>query len=320
MRYKQFKNADVKVSALGVGTWAIGGQNFGKVDRQEAIRAMREMLEQGVNLIDTAPCYGNGASEQIVGEVLREVPRDEVLISTKVGLVADYHSDGYVKNASYHNIMREVKSSLLNLKTDYIDFYFIHWPDVYTPVAETMAALSYLKKQGTIRYIGVSNFSREQIQEAQEFGQIDVQQPPFSMVDQSCAKLMHWGYENGIDSMTYGSMGAGILSGAIRTMPSFDKKDVRLNFYDFYREPKFQKVMKLLQVMDQVAEKHNRSVAEVAINWSTQKEFVGTALVGARDAVHAKMNCAAFEWELDQEDKRILDDELIRLGFARETE
>lgn len=187
----------------------------------EAICAIRRMIENGVNLIDTAPCYGNGTSEKIVGEVLKEIPREQVLISTKFGLIPDIYTHGYKKDTSYKNAMREIQSSLMNLETDYIDFYFVHWPDVNTPIDETMAALEEMKRKGYIRYVGVSNFTAEQIKEAEQYIQIDVQQPLYSMVDRGFEDLMSWGYDRGIDSMTYGSMGAGILSGKIRSVPSF---------------------------------------------------------------------------------------------------
>ena len=313
MRYKQFKNADVSVSALAVGTWAIGGQNYGQVDRSDSVRAIRTMIDQGVNLVDTAPCYGNGASEKIVGEALRGIPRDQILISTKFGLITDVYSGEYIKHASYKSVMREVESSLMNLNTDYIDFYFVHWPDVNTPIDETMAALSTLKKQGKIRFVGVSNFSEKQIEDAQEYLQIDVQQPPFSMVNRNFVDLMKWGMERGIDSMTYGSLGSGILSGAIRTLPDFAPGDMRLTFYDFFREPKFSKIMELLKTMDQIAAKHGKPVAQIAINWSTAQDFVGTALVGVRNEQEAMENCAAFDWQLEDDEVALLNAELERL-------
>ena len=314
MRYKHFKNADVSVSALAVGTWAIGGQNYGQVDRSDSVRAIRTMIDQGVNLVDTAPCYGNGASEKIVGEALRGIPRDQILISTKFGLITDVYSGEYIKHASYKSVMREVESSLMNLETDYIDFYYVHWPDVNTPIDETMAALNTLKKQGKIRFIGVSNFSEEQILAAEEYADIDVQQPPYSMVNQKFTGLMKWGYERGIDSMTYGSLGSGIL--AIRTMPDFKPGDMRLTFYDFFREPVFSKIMEFLKTMDRIAEGHGVPVAQVALNWSTQKEFVGTALCGVRNEQEAAQNCKAFEWKLAEDEIAALDQELVRLNIG----
>lgn len=211
---------------------------------------------------------------------------------------------------SYKNAMREIQSSLMNLETDYIDFYFVHWPDVNTPIDETMAALEEMKRKGYIRYVGVSNFTAEQIKEAEQYIQIDVQQPLYSMVDRGFEDLMSWGYDRGIDSMTYGSMGAGILSGKIRSVPSFEKNDLRLNFYDVYKEPKFSKIMELLKVMDSIADGHNVPVGQVALNWSTQKEYVGTALVGVRSIEHADENCKTFDWKLTEEEMKILDSKI----------
>lgn len=313
MRYKHFGNADVDVSELAVGTWAIGGDNYGPVDREASIEAIRRMIDNGVNLVDTAPCYGNGYSEKVVGEALAGGYRDKVLVSSKVGLVTSVN--GYDRDSSFKNIMREVESSLYNLKTDHIDFYFVHWPDMNTPFAETMSALELLRKQGKIRFIGVSNFTIEMIEECQKYGKVDVQQPPFSMVDRQYVDLMKWGCERGIDSMTYGSMGAGILSGKYRATPDFPEGDTRLTFYDYFREPKFSKVQGLLKVMDTVAENHGVPVSQVALNWSCQKSYVGTSLVGVRSVAHADENCAAFEWELADDEIEQLDSELDRLGL-----
>lgn len=317
MRYKTFQNAGVSVSELGIGTWGLGGGRFGAVNYQEARGAVRRMLEEGVNLIDTAPAYGNGTSEKVVGEMIKEIPRDKILVSTKFGSVPDCHKK-LRRDASYRNVMREVESSLLNLKTDYIDFYFLHWPDPATTIDETLAALNLLKKEGKIRFIGVSNFDREQLKEALQYGEVDVLQSPFSMVEQGGAELMQWCEKKGIGVMTYGSMGAGILSGAIRTRSRFDPGDARNTFYDYYKEPKFSRILELLEEMDQIAERHGRTTAEVALNWSTQKSFVGTALVGVKNKEHARMNCAAFQWKLDQEEQAALDEKLEALGFGNE--
>ena len=315
MRYKHFKNADVKVSCLAVGTWAIGGKNYGPVDREGSIRAIRRMVDLGVNLIDTAPCYGNGTAEKIVGEAIRTIPRDKILLSTKFGLVPDVFKGDFRKEATYKNAMREVESSLMNLDTDYIDFYFVHWPDVNTPICETMSALADLKRMGKIRYVGVSNFTQEQIEEAEKYLTVDVQQPPFSMVERQYEQLMSWGASRGIDSMTYGSMGAGILSGKYRDTPDFEPGDLRLTFYDYFREPKFSKIQELLKTMDEIAGEHKCPVSQVALNWSTQKDFVGTALVGVRSEAHADENCAAFAWELSEAEILRLDNELESLGL-----
>jgi len=311
MKFKKFKNAGIDVPVLAAGTWAIGGQNYGAVDRADSIKAIHAMVDKGANLIDTAPCYGNGASEKIVGEAISTLSRDKLLLSTKFGLIPN--PGGYARDATFKNAIREVESSLYNLGTDYIDFYYVHWPDAKTPISETMAALNLLKKQGKIRYIGVSNFTKEMIEEAGEFGQIDVQQPPFSMADQRYVDLMKWGHGKGIDSMIYAPLGAGILTGAIRSMPDFAPGDMRLNFYSFFKEPAFGKIMELLKTLDEISAGNGKPLAQIALNWSVQKDFVGSALVGVRDVKEAEENCAAFDWDLSADEIKKIDDALVRL-------
>ena len=332
MRYKHFRNANVDVSSLAVGTWGIGSmENFGYVKeengkitskglleaRGNAVEAIQACLQNGVNLIDTAPCYGWGASEMIVGEAIRDFDREKILISTKFSLLP--HGVRPAAGGSYQNVMREVHQSLSLLKCDYIDFYFLHYPDPLTDIAETMSALNVLKKRGLIRYIGLSNHSKEQIEAAMEWGQVDVIQPPFSMVSREQEDLMKWAYSKGIDSMTYGSLGSGLLTGTVRTRPEFNPNDIRGGFYGkLYREDNFEKFLQLLAVMDRIAEKHGRPVPQVAINWSTQQEFVGTALCGVKNREEALENCATFDWELSAEELQELNNTLDTLGIGTE--
>ena len=317
MRYKKFQRAGIDVSAVAVGTWAIGGSQYGEVNDQDSIAAIRAMIDCGVNIVDTAPIYGNGHSEEVVGRALQGI-RDKVLLCTKFGTYNSSYTGDVVYDCRYDSVFAFCENSMQRLKTDYFDFYYIHWPepDGRTPISETMAALNELKKQGKIRFIGVSNFTKEQVIEAERYGQIDVIQPPFSMVNQSQRELMEWAYLRGIDTMTYGSLGSGILTGAIRSIPNFSENDLRLTFYDFYREPKFSKIMELLKTLDKIAEKHNRPVAQVAINWSTQQPFVGTALVGARNTNEAAENCATFDWQLADEELTEIDAALNKLQIG----
>jgi aryl-alcohol dehydrogenase-like predicted oxidoreductase len=301
MRYKRFGKTDMNVSVATVGTWAIGGAGWGDVDRKNSIDAIRAMLNNGVNFIDTAPVYGRGYAEEVVGEAIRGLKREDFYISTKVGLVWDeFDTDGTGRDNGYKNILREVDVSLQRLGTDYIDLYLVHWPDNKTPAEETMRALMELKKIGKIRHIGVSNYSEEQILEAEKYGDIEAIQPPYSMVNRTSEALMKFCKDRDIGVMTYASLGAGILTGAIRELPNWDPSDIRLNFYDFFKEPKFSQIQKLLKVMDGIAEAHNRPVAQVAVNWSTQSPLVDTALMGVRNIHEADENCAATEWELSQ--------------------
>ena len=322
MRYKHFKNAGVDLSKLAVGTWAIGGARYGKVDEKDSIEAIRAMLDGGVNIIDTAPGYGMGTSEKIVAKAIEGYPRDKIFISTKFGTgkmtLRSYKDPDNYKNrdGSFENCLYQCEASLRRLKLDYIDFYFVHWPDTETPMEETMSALNYLKEKGLVRYIGVSNFTKEQIQEAMKYARIDAIQPVYSMVNEAEKDLMIWAEENGIGSFTYGSLGSGILTGTIRQIPDWPADDIRFTFYDFYKEPKFSQCMKLLDVLDGISAEIGKPIAQIAINWSTQKDYVGTALCGVRNAGEAKENCATFDWELTDEQMKTIDTALDELGIA----
>lgn len=312
MRYKHVGNAGIDISALAVGTWAIGGQQWGDVNEKDSIDAIRAMIDGGVNLVDTAPIYGNGHSEEVVGKALENGYREKVFLATKFSISND-ENGAVINNGSYENAIWECEQSLKRLNTDHIDIYIMHWPDPATPVEVTMRALADLKKSGKIRFIGVSNFDRNLIEEAQKVVRIDFLQPPYSMVEESQKELLAWCETQGIGTMTYGSLGAGILTGAIRELPDWDENDFRYTFYDYFKNPKFFKIMELLKVMDKIAQVRNKPLAQIAINWSTQKSYVSTAICGVRDPQQAYENCATFDWELTGEEMELIDSEIERL-------
>ena len=312
MRYKHVGNAGIDISALAVGTWAIGGQQWGDVNEKDSIDAIRAMIDGGVNLVDTAPIYGNGHSEEVVGKALENGYREKVFLATKFSISND-ENGSVINNGSYENAIWECEQSLKRLNTDHIDIYIMHWPDPATPVEVTMKALADLKKSGKIRFIGVSNFDRNLIEEAQKVVRIDFLQPPYSMVEESQKELLAWCETQGIGTMTYGSLGAGILTGAIRELPDWEENDFRYTFYDYFKNPKFSKIMELLKVMDKIAQVRNKPLAQIAINWSTQKSYVSTAICGVRDPQQAYENCATFDWELTGEEMALIDSEIERL-------
>ena len=312
MRYKHVGNAGIDISALAVGTWAIGGQQWGDVNEKDSIDAIRAMIDGGVNLVDTAPIYGNGHSEEVVGKALENGYREKVFLATKFSISND-ENGAVINNGSYENAIWECEQSLKRLNTDHIDIYIMHWPDPATPVEVTMKALADLKKSGKIRFIGVSNFDRNLIEEAQKVVRIDFLQPPYSMVEESQKELLAWCETQGIGTMTYGSLGAGILTGAIRELPDWDENDFRYTFYDYFKNPKFSKIMELLKVMYKIAQVMNKPLAQIAINWSTQKSYVSTAICGVRDPQQAYENCATFDWELTGEEMELIDSEIERL-------
>lgn len=300
MRYTMLGKTELKVSQATIGTWAIGGAGWGDVNKKESMEAIETMIERGVNLIDTAPFYGLGESEKIVGEVIRD-KRDDIVLLTKAG--TGWNEKGVpFKRSDYKSILKDCEESLQRLKTDYIDLYLIHWPDEVTPIEEMMDAMNKLKQDGKIRFIGASNFSKEEVLESEKYVSFDVLQHPYSMVAQDFRELLTWAHKNNIGTMSYGSLGAGILTGSIREMPKFSGDDMRLNFYDYFKEPKFSKVMQLVKRLDVYAEKYNVPVSQVTINWNTQSGFLDTILMGVRNKKEAEENCAAFEWKLEQED------------------
>ena len=238
--------------------------------------------------------------------------REKVFLATKFSISND-ENGAVINNGSYENAIWECEQSLKRLNTDHIDIYIMHWPDPATPVEVTMRALADLKKSGKIRFIGVSNFDRNLIEEAQKVVRIDFLQPPYSMVEESQKELLAWCETQGIGTMTYGSLGAGILTGAIRELPDWEENDFRYTFYDYFKNPKFSKIMELLKVMDKIAQVRNKPLAQIAINWSTQKSYVSTAICGVRDPQQAYENCATFDWELTGEEMELIDSEIERL-------
>lgn len=303
MRYKHFRNANVDVSAMAVGTWPIGDCGYGTVTEKDSIEAIHAMFDNGVNMLDTAPDYGVGHSETVVGKAIKGYDRSKIFLATKccasaLTLKSARTGRGYCRDGRYEDVLYECEQSLRRLGTDYIDFYFVHWPDVDTPFSETMEAMKTLKQQGKIRFVGLSNFNKQQVLECEKVVKVDVLQPPFSMVVRSSEDLMKWAVQRGIDTCTYGSLGGGILTGAFRTAPDFERRDPRNFFYPFFREPSFGKVMKVVDVLDQIAAEVGKPVSQVAVNWQTQQSHVSAALCGVRTAAEAIENCGAFEWEL----------------------
>jgi len=295
MRFKRLGKTGANISVITVGTWAIGGTGWGEVDKKDSIEAIRAMVDEGVNSIDTAPAYGQGYSEEVVGEAVKGI-RSKIFITTKFG---PKRGEIIPTSEVVEYAMTQCDLSLKRLGTDYLDLYLLHWPFKVFPAQETMTAINRLKEQGKIRNFGVSNFDEDQIQEFEKFGAVTALEPPFSMLNRKYEELMKFAKNRDMGVMTYGSLGAGILTGAIRTLPNYEPTDMRMHFYDFFEEPKFSAVMELLKTLDGIAEKHNVPVVQVAINWSTQNPVVDTALMGVRNPKEAKENCAAMSWELN---------------------
>ncbi len=322
MRYKTFGETGIELSVLCLGSWAIGGKEFGSVREQDAINSIHAMLDQGVNLIDTAPIYADGESERVLGKALQG-KRDEVFLVSKFGTYwpkgERNYDKGTVKDSSREYILKSIDEQLLRLGTDYLDGYLIHWPDPNTPLEETVDTLNDLKKQGKIRFTGMSNFESPLVDKLYDLGGLDIAQYPYSMVDRSREKYLKTYSEKGVATMGYGTLGAGVLAGAIRELPNFPKDDARTFFYKFLQEPQFYQVMELLKTLDEVAENRGVPVAQVSLNWALQKDFMNACLTGVKKPEEAKENCAATNWELTADEIACID-QAITTTLGDETE
>lgn len=305
MQYQEFGKTGLRISKICLGTWGIGGAGWDSYSDESRMDAIKAALECGINFIDTAPAYNAGKAECYVGETLNKLKkRREVVISTKCG---NKFVDGkYLRCGSKESILKQCDESLKNLKTDYIDIYLVHWPDPDVELEETIDAVSTLKKEGKILHAGVSNFSKEQIEEAQKYCKIEAFQPQYSLADRKDEKLIRWAYEQGLGIMTYGTLGGGILTGNYRKLRTFEQTDSRNRFYPYFKEPLFSKAMELLTIMDQIAEERNVSLAQIAEKWVIQKRFVSSCIIGAQSRARVEENCRNLQWELtDNEIRRL---------------
>ena len=305
MQYQEFGKTGLRVSKLCLGTWGIGGAGWDSYSDESRMDAIKAALECGINFIDTAPAYNAGKAECYVGETLNKLKkRKEVVISTKCG---NKFVDGkYLQKKKKESILKQCDESLKNLKTDYIDIYLVHWPDPDVELEETIDAVSTLKKEGKILHAGVSNFSKEQIEEAQKYCEIEAFQPQYSLADRKDEKLIRWAHEQGLGIMTYGTLGGGILTGNYRKLRTFEQTDSRNRFYPYFKEPLFSKAMELLTIMDQIAEERNVSLAQIAEKWVIQKRFVSSCIIGAQSRARVEENCRNLQWELtDNEIRRL---------------
>jgi aryl-alcohol dehydrogenase-like predicted oxidoreductase len=277
----------------------MGDDFFGKVDDRHSIEAIHSAIDSGINLIDTAPAYGAGHSEEVVGRAIRG-RREEVVLATKVGIVRT-PDGGFERNLKSQSIQREIEDSLRRLGVDTIDLYQIHWPDPDTPMEESLEALVNIREQGKIRYLGVSNFDAPQMRQAMEQAGIVSLQPQYSLLRRDAEKdLLPFCRENGLGVLSYGTLAGGVLTGKFREIPELPEGDHRDQFYEFFKEPEWTAIQGLLKEIRAVAEELGVTPAQVSTRWAIQQPGITTALVGAKNADQAAANAKAGEFELDQ--------------------
>ena len=308
MEYGHIPGIDQRVSRVGLGTWAIGGWLWGGTDLKESIAAIHRALDLGINLIDTAPVYGFGRSEEIVGKALKQYgKRDQIIVATKLGLSWKSEQDVF-RDSRRATILKEIEASLRRLKVDHIDLYQVHWPDPLTPFAETAETLELLLKQGKIRAIGVSNFSVEQMEEFRKVAPLHSLQPPFNLFERGIeSKELAYCLKKHIATLGYGSICRGLLSGKMRKEREFKGDDIR-KVDPKFQEPVFSQYLKCVELLNQwCRQKHKRSVLALAVRWALDKGIT-VALWGARRPDQMEGLDGIWGWKLNAQDFKEIDE------------
>lgn len=308
MEYVDIKGTNLVSSRIGLGTWAIGGWMWGGTDETESIRTIRAALDRGINLIDTAPIYGQGRSEEIVGQALHQhCRRESVILATKVGI--DWTHGRIERNSARQRILQEFADSLRRLQTDYIDIYQVHWPDPLVPIEETAATLRELFEQGKIRAIGVSNYSPDEMARFRTVAPLHTIQPPYNLFEREIERdVLPFALNHGISTLTYGALCRGLLSGTMRADREFAKDDLRKSSDPKFQPPHFAEYLAAANKLDAFArERFGKRAIHLAVRWLLDQPGVGVALWGARRPEQLAPIQEVTGWSLNKDDFAAID-------------
>ncbi len=322
MKTKMIGQSGIEAGVVAFGAWAIGGWMWGGVDKKDAVRAIHAAIDTGMTFIDTAPVYGFGRSEEIVGEAL-EGRRDRVVLATKAGLVWDtdkgerfFTTVDPIDGSTYtvhrylaaESVRREIEASLRRLRTDYIDLYQTHWQDSTTPIEETMSELLILKEEGKIRAIGVSNVTVEQLDAYRSVGAVDADQEQYSMLHAKPeSDLLPYCERNEMAFLAYSPLAQGLLTGKVAPERKFPESDQRAGKPEFSVENR-RRVAKMLDAFRPIAEAHGCSLAQLVVAWTVGRPGCTHALVGARNEAQVGENARGGEIDLSQDEIRVIDE------------
>jgi len=291
--------AGVRVSRIGLGTWPMGGREWGAVPEDVAVATCLGAVERGINLIDTAPIYGRGRSEEIIGKAIRaHGRREDFYISTKAGL--EWNPFGVFSNSTESRIRREIEASLRRLGTEYIDLYQVHWPDALVPIAEVAALLAGFQREGKVRALGVSNFSVAQMEEFRSVTPLASDQPPYNLFERQIdGEILPWCAANGVAVLTWSTLCRSLLAGRAHRGMKFDPRDIR-NYDPKFQEPRFSQYMTAVERLTAFAREHfGKSVLELAARWVLDRPGVSVALWGARRPEQLDAVAGVMGWKLD---------------------
>ncbi len=307
--YIEIQGTHIISSRIALGTWAMGGWMWGGSEDKESIRTIHAALDDGINLIDTAPIYGYGRSEEIVGEALRQGGRrDSVILATKVGL--DWTNGKVERNSTRQRILHEFEDSLRRLQTDYIDIYQVHWPDPLVPIEETAATLRELYEQGRIRAIGVSNYSPAEMARFSAVAPLHTIQPPYNLFEREIEdEILPFAVGRRITTLTYGALCRGLLSGAMRLDRQFANGDMRKTTDPKFQPPHFAEYLNAASKLDAFArENYGKRVIHLAVRWLLDQPGVGVALWGARHPEQLAAIREVIGWSLGKSGFAAIDD------------
>lgn len=310
MNQTEIGSTDILASVIGLGTWAMGGYFWGGAERAASIRTIECALESGINLIDTAPVYGFGEAEEILGSVIQK-RRDKVVLSTKCGLRWDakqgaFSTVAYGKRIYHHlskdRIRQECEESLRRLRTDYIDIYHTHWPDRSTPIDETMDALLDLKKAGKIRAIGVSNVTSSHLHQYFQAGVVDVLQAEYSLLNRSLEQtLLPICVERSMSVLAYSPLAQGLLTGKMRVDHHFNQGDMRAHMSSFSAE-NLSRSQTLNRALTAMAQQHGVTQTQLVIAWTLNQPGITHLLCGMRHIQQVSENVAGAGITLSDSD------------------
>ncbi len=301
MEYLKIPNISKKASRIGLGTWSMGGSMWGGSDEKKGIETILKALDKGVTLIDTAPAYGDGTSEKMVGKALKLYgKRNEVVISTKFGIHLEPNSA--YRDSRRQDILKEVEASLKRLGADVIDLYFVHWPDVMTPFSETAETLKQLQKEGKIKAIGVSNFSVEQMEEFGKTVKINAAQPPYNIFEREADPVIAYCKKKGIVTFGYSALCRGLLSGKMTKETKFNGDDLRNGMDPKFKEPHFSEYVKASDALKEWAKKkYNKPLIALAVQYALDRG-IDISLWGARKPEQLDVIDTVMGWKLSPQD------------------
>ncbi|RHW34081.1 aldo/keto reductase [Lysinibacillus yapensis] len=311
MKYQTLKKTDLRISEIGLGTNAVGGHNlFQNLSEADGIEFVREALNNGVNFIDTADIYGVGRSEELVGEVVKEFKRDDLVIATKGA--QQWLEDGSVKTNNRPEYLRAaLENSLQRLQLDYVDLYYLHFPDKETPFAESIGALARLKEEGKIRAIGISNVSLEQLKEANAHGDISALQSPYNMLDRSAEEeLLPYCVENNISFIPYGPLAFGLLGGGFTKDTKLDAQDWR-NSVPLFQGEQFGKTLETVDKLKEFAAQKETTLPNLALVWLLAQQGVDAVIPGGKRKERILENIQASDMSLSKEELNFIHNILI---------